>query len=91
MKKEKIMNIAVRFDNKDREKEWKNVEADCEAVKFMKNYGNRSVTENGAVGYRTTGHELLDLNSKFPPYEIEQRRKLNNVLQELIMKNENMQ
>ncbi len=58
------MNIAVRFDNKDREKEFQDAKADCEAIKFMKNYGNRSVTENGALGYRTTGHELLDLNFK---------------------------
>lgn len=58
------MNIAVRFDNKDREKEFEDAKADCEAIKFMKNYGNRSITENGALGYKTTGHELLDLNFK---------------------------
>lgn len=32
------------------------------AVQFVKNYHNRSVTENGAVGYRTTTKPLLDLN-----------------------------
>lgn len=32
------------------------------AVHFAKNYHNRSVTENGAVGYRTTTKPLLDLN-----------------------------
>lgn len=59
-----MMNRAVRFDNKDREKELQDAKADCEAIKFMKNYWNRSVTKNGALGYRTTGHELLDLNFK---------------------------
>lgn len=34
------------------------------AVHFMKRYKNRSVTENGAMGYRTTGKALLDLNFK---------------------------
>lgn len=34
------------------------------AIRFAKNYNNRSVTENGAVGYRTTTHPLLDLNFK---------------------------
>ncbi|MBU5430540.1 DUF2828 family protein [Kineothrix sp. MSJ-39] len=32
------------------------------AVQFVKGYHNRSVTENGAVGYRTTTKPLLDLN-----------------------------
>ena len=32
------------------------------AVHFAKNYNNKSVTENGAVGYRTTTKALLDLN-----------------------------
>lgn len=29
---------------------------------YVRGYANRSVTENGAVGYRTTTHPLLDLN-----------------------------
>lgn len=33
-------------------------------IKYMKNYNNRSVTENGAVGLRTTTRPLLDLNFK---------------------------
>jgi hypothetical protein len=31
---------------------------------FMENYDNRSTTENGAIGYRTTTKALLDLNFK---------------------------
>ncbi len=34
------------------------------AVHFISAYTNRSVTENGASGYKTTGHPLLDLNFK---------------------------
>ena len=34
------------------------------AVHFAKNYNNKSVTENGATGYRTTTKALLDLNFK---------------------------
>ena len=33
-------------------------------VNQIKKYNNKSVTENGAVGYRTTTHPLLDLNFK---------------------------
>lgn len=33
-----------------------------DAVKKTALYDERSVTENGAVGYRTSGHALLDLN-----------------------------
>lgn len=32
------------------------------AISYMENYQNNSVTENGAVGYQTTTHSLLDLN-----------------------------
>lgn len=35
---------------------------EAHVVRFAKNYGNTSVTENGAVGYRTTTKALLDLN-----------------------------
>lgn len=35
-----------------------------EAIQYLKNYHNFSVTENGAVGKRTTLHALLDLNFK---------------------------
>lgn len=34
------------------------------AIDFAKNYNNKSVTENGATGYRTTTKALLDLNFK---------------------------
>ncbi len=34
------------------------------AVHFAKNYNNKSITENGATGYRTTTKALLDLNFK---------------------------
>lgn len=34
------------------------------AADYMKNYNNISVTENGAVGYKTTTNQLVDLNFK---------------------------
>ena len=37
---------------------------ECHAVHFAKNYNNRAITENGAIGYRTTTKALLDLNFK---------------------------
>lgn len=37
---------------------------EAHVVRFAKNYGNTSVTENGAGGYRTTTKALLDLNFK---------------------------
>ena len=58
------MNRAIRFENKNRQKELQDAVEEYEAIKFLKNYGNYSVTENGAIGYRTTGHALLDLNFK---------------------------
>lgn len=59
------MQRAVRFDNKDIQKEIDSVDITrAHAVRFLKNYNNKSVTENGAVGYRTTTNPLLDLNFK---------------------------
>ncbi|MBQ9142064.1 MAG: DUF2828 family protein [Lachnospiraceae bacterium] len=59
------MRRAARFDNKDIQKELRDIDTtQTHAVHFLKNYNNRSVTENGAIGYRTTGHPLLDLNFK---------------------------
>ncbi len=59
------MQRAVRFDNKDIQKEIDSVDITrAHAVHFLKNYNNRSVTENGAVGYKTTTNPLLDLNFK---------------------------
>jgi len=59
------MQRAVRFDNKDIQKEIDSVDITrAHAVHFLKTYNNKSVTENGAVGYKTTTHPLLDLNFK---------------------------
>lgn len=60
-----LMQRAVRFDNKDIQKEIDSVDITrAHAVHFLKKYNNRSVTENGAVGYKTTTNPLLDLNFK---------------------------
>lgn len=57
------MNRAIRYDNKDVQKEIAGYDLSRpHAVRFVKNHTNRSRTENGALGLRTTGHELLDLN-----------------------------
>ena len=57
------MRRAVRFDNQDIRREIDSVDiTQSHAVHFLRNYNNRSVTENGAVGYRTTQRPLLDLN-----------------------------
>ena len=37
---------------------------------------NVSVTEKGALGYRTTGKALLDLNFKLPVYAEPMKQKL---------------
>ena len=59
------MQRAVRFDNGDIQKEINSVDTTrAHAVHFLKNYNNKSVTENGAVGYKTTTNPLLDLNFK---------------------------
>ncbi len=59
------MQRAVRFDNKEIQKAIDSVDiTHAHAVHFLKNYNNKSVTENGAVGYKTTTHPLLDLNFK---------------------------
>ncbi|MCM1101971.1 MAG: DUF2828 domain-containing protein [Clostridium sp.] len=57
------MNRAIRFDNQDIQKEIAGYDiTQSHAVHFARTYRNVSRTENGALGYRTTGHELLDLN-----------------------------
>ena len=59
------MRRAVRFDNQDIEKEIREIESSEKASKlyqYMKDYNNYSITENGALGYQTAGHELLDLH-----------------------------
>lgn len=57
------MNRAFRYDGKEIDKQIANRIYEDDSVKcYMKRYQNCSVTENGAVGYRTTTHALLDLN-----------------------------
>lgn len=57
------MNRAFRYDRKEIDKQIANRIYEDDSVKcYMKRYQNCSVTENGAVGYRTTTHALLDLN-----------------------------
>lgn len=59
------MKRAVRFDNEEVKKAMNNVDlSEVRAFRFMKQYNNRAVTENGAVVYRTTTHPLLDMNFK---------------------------
>lgn len=42
---------------------------------MLNNEYNTSVTENGAVGYRTSGRALLDLNLPSPHLEMPKNRK----------------
>ena len=57
------MKRAFRYDGKDLDKQIPNyINRGNKAINYMKRYQNRSVTENGAVGYKTTTHPLLDLN-----------------------------
>lgn len=59
------MKRAARFDNKDIQRELRSIDTtQIHAVRFLKNYNNRSITENGAIGYKTTCNPLLDLNFK---------------------------
>ena len=54
------MQRAARFDNKEIQKEIDSVDITrAHAVHFLKNYNNKSVTENGAVGYKTTTNPLV--------------------------------
>lgn len=65
------MKRSARFDNDDVKKALNEVDtattrpvspSPSKAVHFMKNYNNKSVTENGAIAYKTTTHPLLDMN-----------------------------
>lgn len=59
------MKRAARFDNEEIKKAIAQVDTTTtRPIRFMKNYNNRSVTENGATGYKTTLHPLLDMNFK---------------------------
>ena len=57
------MKRAFRYDGEDIDKQISNyTNVSNSAINYMKKYQNRSVTENGAVGYKTTMHPLVDLN-----------------------------
>lgn len=57
------MNRAFRYDGKDMDKQIPNyINTGNSAINYIKRYQNRSITENGAVGYLTTLHPLVDLN-----------------------------
>ena len=59
------MQRAFRYDGSDMEQQINAVDTTKPyAVRFLKSYNNISTTENGAAGYRTTTHALVDLNFK---------------------------
>lgn len=59
------MKRAFWFDSEYMDQQIAAVDTtECHAVHFAKNYNNRAITENGAIGYRTTTKALLDLNFK---------------------------
>jgi len=54
---------AFRYDGKDMEQQiFENLHVEASAIEYMKQYQNRSMTENGALGYERTSHPLSDLN-----------------------------
>lgn len=59
------MKRAFWFDGEYMDQQIATVDTtESHAVHFAKNYNNKSITENGATGYRTTTKSLLDLNFK---------------------------
>ena len=57
------MKRAFRYDGEDMDKQIPDyVNKRNSAINYMKKYQNCSVTENGAVGYKTTLQPLVDLN-----------------------------
>ncbi len=59
------MKRAARFMNDKSVNPIRNYDTtQIHAARFMSAHSNHSVTENGASGYRITGHPLLDLNFK---------------------------
>lgn len=59
------MKRAFRYDGQDIDEQISNyINRGNTTLAYMKNYQNRSVTENGAIGFRTTNHPLVDLNFK---------------------------
>lgn len=57
------MKRAFWYDGKDKEKDMPNYLNETRPViSCIKKYTNRSVTENGAVGYKSSQHPLVDLN-----------------------------
>lgn len=57
------MKRAFRYNGEDMDKQIQNyINKGNSVINGMKKYQKCSVTENGAVGYRTTLHPLVDLN-----------------------------
>lgn len=57
------MKRAFRYDGRDMDKQaCEYTKTTCQAIHYMRKRLNRSVTENGAVGFKTTQHPLVDLN-----------------------------
>lgn len=57
------MKRAFRYDGRDMDKQaCEYTKTTCQATRYMRRRLNRAVTENGAVGYKTTQHPLVDLN-----------------------------
>lgn len=57
------MKRAFRYDGKDIDNQISNyTNMGNSAINYMKKYQNRSITENGAVGYKISRHSLVDLN-----------------------------
>jgi hypothetical protein len=62
--KEEPMKRAIWYDNANMDGQTAVDTTESQAFHFAKNYDNKSITENGATGYRTTTKALLDLNFK---------------------------
>lgn len=57
------MKRAFRYDGTDMDRQASDyTKTTARAIQYMKRRLNRSVTENGATGYKTTRHPLVDLN-----------------------------
>ena len=85
------MKRAFRYNGEDMELYMQNyTAADSPAVSYMKKYQNRSVTENGAVGYKTTTHLLADLNFMVSSLRNRDENILYGNLREHIMNPQNM-
>ncbi len=57
------MKRAFRYDGRDMDRQaCEYIRTTCQAIRYMRKRLNRSVTEKGAVGFKTTQHPLVDLN-----------------------------